>query len=524
MSKVSNIWIELKRRKVIRVAVAYIVVAWLMVEVSSVMFPGLHLPEWTVTLVIALAVLGFPVSLALAWALDVTPEGIKLESDQAKLSESAVAKATISGDSRSSVAVLPFVNLSNDPDNEYFSDGISEELLNLLCKVPTLTVASRTSSFSFKGQNVDLATVASKLEVDVILEGSVRRSGDRVRITAQLIDGATDRNLWSANYDRQLRDVFEVQDEIAQNIVDALKISLSPDQRQLIRPMSTTSNVMAYDFYLRGRYFLERSDSDNALVMFEKAVEQDNQFAAGYAGIAESYAWKFLWVDSDSGYVTAANEYSALALEKSPDSAEAHAARCLTLAMSKQFKEAIAEAEKAIAIDPRLYEAYYYKGRAHFANGEYSAAADAFEGALEIRPDDNISASLLSTTVNSFGTEAEKRAASQRAVEISERYLSLNPDDAVALSRTANDYVYLGEIEKGLELAERAYNINPKYCGYNVACAFMLAGRTEAALDYLDEHSRLRSLDSAWIEHDSDWDEVRDHPRFKALLERLRSG
>ena len=296
MWKVSQFWSELKRRKVVRVAIAYAIIAWLMMEIASVVLPGLQLPDWTITLVIALLALGFPVALVLAWALDVTPEGIKVDTTGENLPEPHTAgpdrQEERGKDGRRSVAVLPFVNRSNDPDNEYFSDGISEELLNLLCKVPKLTVASRTSSFSFKSQNADIETIARKLNVDVILEGSVRRSGDRVRITAQLIDAATDRNLWSENYDRQLIDVFEVQDEIAQNIVDALKISLSPDQRQLIRPMSTTSNMEAYDYYLRGRYFLERFDADNALIMFENAVKQDDQFAAGYAGIAESYAWK----------------------------------------------------------------------------------------------------------------------------------------------------------------------------------------------------------------------------------------
>ena len=465
MSSLAYFWSELKRRKVIRVAVAYVIIAWVMVEVSSVMFPGLNLPEWTVTLVIALAIIGFPVALVLAWAVDVTPEGIRADpgSSAAQPEDAPASKA--GRDERSSVAVLPFVNLSNDPDNEYFSDGISEELLNLLCKVPKLTVASRTSSFSFKGKDADLRTIAQCLDVDVVLEGSVRRSGERVRITAQLIDAPTDRHLWSETYDRELSDVFDVQDEIAHSIVDALKISLSPDQRDLIRPMSTTSNMEAYDYYLRGRHFLERAESDNARIMFEKAITLDESFAAAYAGIAEAYAWKYLWAESNPRYVESANDYSARALALSPGSAEAHAARCLTLAMSERFDEAVAEANRAIEIDPRLHAAYYYKGRAYFAAGDFPSAAEAFRKAGEIRPDDHAAASLLCTAVNAFGNDEEKHEAARHAVEVCDRYLQVNPDDATALARNANSYISLGEFDKGLKMAERAYRINPKVCG-----------------------------------------------------------
>ena len=518
MGKFKKFWSELKRRKVVRVAIAYVIIGWLVVEVSSVMLPGLQLPEWAVTLVIALVALGFPIALVLAWAFDVNPAGIQADSAITGPGSEEESEPELRSDGRRSVAVLPFVNLSDNPDNEYFSDGISDELLNLLCKVPKLTVASRTSSFSFKGQSVDVATVARKLNVDVLLEGSVRRSGDRVRISAKLIDAETDRHLWSENFDRELSDVFAVQDEIAQSIVDALKISLSPDQRQLIRPLSITTNMDAYDFYLRGRYFIERADVDNALIMFENAVAQDDSFAAGYAGMAEAYAWKFLWVESNPELVKAANEYSARALELSPGAAETHAARCLTLSMNKQFDEALAEAEKAIAADPRCYAAHYYKGRALFSSGDFPAAAESFRHAAEVRPDDQASRTLFSTAVQAYGTPEEKKAAALGACEASDQYLSLNPDDAMALSRAANDFVYIGEKEKGLSLAKRAYQINPRLCGYNVACVFMKAGETEKALDYLEEQLRNSGGDASWISHDSDWDSVRDHPRFKALL------
>jgi len=297
-SPLTRFYLELKRRKVIRVVLVYAVVAWLIVEVASVMFPALLLPDWSVRLVIALAMIGFPIALVLAWALELTPDGVRMESGAAEKPEDN--PATESGQETEkegfiSVAVLPFLNLSNDPDNEYFSDGMSEELLNLLCKLPQLTVASRTSSFSFKGKDVDMGTVAKQLGVDVILDGSVRRSNDRVRITAQLIDGRSDRNLWSETYDRELKDVFAVQDEIAQNIVNALELSLSPAQQRLIQKQLVTEDMEAYDFYLRGRYFVERGDIDSGQKMFEKAIELDDDYALAWAGAADCHSWRCMW-------------------------------------------------------------------------------------------------------------------------------------------------------------------------------------------------------------------------------------
>ena len=279
-SPITRFYRELKRRKVIRVAIVYIVVTWIIVEVSSVMFPELLLPDWSVRLVIALAIIGFPIAMVLAWAFELTPDGG--ESSLAPVEEPealpvADSVQDIEKPGFSSIAVLPFLNLSNDPENEYFSDGMSEEVLSLLCKLPQLTVASRTSSFSFKGKDVDLAAVAQQLGVDVILEGSVRRSGDRVRIAVQLIDGRADRNLWSGNYDRELKDVFAVQDEIAKCIVKALELSLSPAQQLSMQKKASTADMDAYDFYLRGRYFVERGDVDSGQKMFEKAIELDRK-------------------------------------------------------------------------------------------------------------------------------------------------------------------------------------------------------------------------------------------------------
>ena len=515
---------ELRRRKVIRVAIVYAIVAWVVVEVSSVMFPGMLLPDWSVRLVIGLAILGFPIALVLAWAMEITPGGLKTDEQARRATEEKLADAPVTipaKDGFDSIAVLPFLNLSKDPDNEYFSDGMSEELLNLLCKVPQLTVASRTSSFSFRGKDVDMGTVASRLGVDVILEGSVRRSSDRVRITAQLIDAKTDRHLWSETYDRELRDVFAVQDEIARCIVEALELNLSPNVQRCIQQRSPTEDMAAYDFYLRGRYFNERGDVDSAQQMFEKAIALDENYALAWAGVADCHSWRAMWFGSTPESRKKADECSLKALQLAPEQAEAHASRILALTLNGKYEEAEAEFAAATALDPQLYEAYYYGGRAYFAQGKYREATAAFTSAGLIRPDDVVAASLKSTSLKAYGSEDEMREAAKHSLEVSDRYLALNPDDALALSRTANDLIYLGRTEEGLARAERALAMNPNVCRYNVACANMLVGNTERALELLETHARAGAVHLDWLVKDSDWDAAREHPKFKAIVEYL---
>lgn len=521
-SSIVTFYKELKRRKVIRVAIVYTVVAWILVEVASVMFPGLLLPDWSVRLVIALAILGFPVALILAWAFELTPDGARVQSAAEAGPVDAVEKDAVPAirkEGFNSVAVLPFLNLSNNPENEYFSDGMSEELLNLLCKLPQLTVASRTSSFSFKGKNVDMGTVARQLGVDVILEGSVRRSGDRVRITAQLIDGHSDRHLWSEHYDRELKDVFAVQDEIAKAIVKALELSLSPAQQRSIRKLASTEDMDAYDFYLRGRHFSERGDVDSGQKMFENAIKLDDGYALAWAGAADCHSWRCMWYEGSPESLHMADECSLKALQLAPDLAEAHASRSYALSMNGKYAEAEKEFKAAIELDPQLYEAYYYAGRTYFAEGKFRQAVDAFKQAARIRPDDVTAAALASTSLRAMGAGDEYFRAARHAIEVAERYLVLNPDDALAMSRVANDLIAVGEPEKGLEFAERAYVINPHVCRYNVACAIVLTGHTERALDLLEEHARAGAVHVDWLEKDSDWDAVRDLPRFREIVE-----
>jgi len=228
-----------------------------------------------------------------------------------------------------------------------------------------------------------------------------------------------------------------------------------------------------------------------------------------------------MWYEDSPESQRKADEYSLKALQLAPDQAEAHASRSYALTTNGKYAEAEVEFKAAIALDPQLYEAYYYAGRAYFAQGKYRQAADAFIQAGTIRPDDVVTASLTSTSLQAVGTEEEKRKAAQHSVDVAERYLALNPDDALALSRCATNLVSMGEIEKGLKRAEQAYAMNPSLCRYNVACTHMLAGQTERALELLEVHARAGKVLLDWLEKDSDWDKARDHPRYKAIVESL---
>ena len=519
----SRFYQELKQRKVIRVGVAYAVVAWVLVEIGSVMFPALLLPDWSVRLLIAFVIVGFPVAVVLAWAVELTPEGPRPDKGaQQDTQDTRTVPAAAGGEAGfRSIAVLPLLNMSNDPENEYFSDGMAEEVLNRLCKLPQLTVASRTSSFSFKGKDIDLRTVAERLGVDVILEGSVRRSGDRVRITAQLIDGHSDRHLWSETYERDLKDVFSVQDEIAQNIVRTLQLSLTPGQQRAIRTRYATEDMEAYDFYLRGRDYFYKGDIEYGLRMFEQAIRLDPRYAQAWSGAADGHSWICQWGVRTPEHLAKADERSRHALSLAPDLAEGHASRGFALVVNAKHDEAEAEFKKAIELDPQLFEGYYYAGRASFAQGKHRQAADMFRQASAIRPDDVAAASLYQTAIEACGTPEEIRDASEHCIRVTERHIALHPDDALALSRGAGALVADGQVDRGLEWAERAYAINRKICGYNVACAFAKAGKTDRALELLAEHASGSNMDRSWLEKDSDWQAIRDHPRFREILESL---
>ncbi|TDJ31379.1 MAG: tetratricopeptide repeat protein [Gammaproteobacteria bacterium] len=465
----ASLFEELKRRNVLRVVVLYIVVGWLLIQVADVLFPAMELPNWTIRLVFAMLLIGFPAAIIFSWAFEITPEGVKREKDVDRSksvthhtgrkldyitigvviaavalafadrltrepqvvaesvvqAETAQPVETSSGrpeSSETSIAVLPFVNMSDDASNEYFSDGISEELLNLLVRVEGLRVPSRTSSFAFKGTNTDLPTIAKKLAVDHVLEGSVRKAGNRVRITAQLIDVSDDRHLWSETYDRDLEDIFAVQDEIATAIVEALKGVLGMAQAAPVEHRPPTDNIEAYQLYLRARHIWAKRGAENlktSLDYFEQAVELDPGFARALSGMASAYMLIPVYQGGDTAdYWPLARETAERALEKDPDIGEAHAVIAAAHENASEWRDAEEAFRRAVAADPYDVTAAQWYAEFLYNVGRNGEAVKWLRKAYELDPlSPIVNASLAFALIGVDGFE-EARKHGEIALEL----------------------------------------------------------------------------------------------------------
>jgi len=509
---------EIKRRKVFKVALVYAVGAWVLLQVAEVTFEPLNLPKWAMTFMVVLAIVGFALTIVLAWALEITPDGVK----KTKPLKRPAAKPD-GGEGESSIAVLPFVDMSPDKDQDYFCEGMAEEIINALTKVKGVHVASRTASFQFKGETTDINQIGERLNVDTVLEGSVRKAGDHLRVMAQLIKVEDGYHIWSEGYDRDLKDVFAIQKEIAENIVEAFQLTLTPTEEQAIKH-SPTSDVEAYDYYLRGRKFFyqhRKQGFDQAREMFSRAIELDAGFALAHAGLADCFSNIYMYADSSASNRLQAETASRLALELDPKSAQAHASRGLALSLSKRYDEAEQAFKEAIRLDPNLFEAHYFYARACLAQGAFEKAVEEFEMACRTRPEDYQSPALLAQAYISLGRKEEAIKAKWRALDLIEEHLKRNPEDARALYLGAAGLIELGKKEQGLDWANRALAMGPDDAMilYNVACVYSHAGALDMAIDCLERSVARGMAHKEWIEHDTDLDPLRDNPRFKALLE-----
>jgi adenylate cyclase len=424
-----------------------------------------------------------------------------------------------------SIAVLAFVNMSNDPENEFFSDGIAEEIINALTKVKALRVASRTSSFAFKGKNEDIGEVGRKLKVNTVLEGSVRKAGNRLRVTAQLINVADGYHLWSERYDRQLEDVFAIQDEIAGNIVRALRVVLGEDEKRALEK-TPTENVEAYEYYLRGRqvqHQARRATLQYARRMFDRAIELDPSFARAHAGVADCCSFLYMYWDSSNANLEAADASSQRALALDPGSAEAHTSRGVALTLRQDYEAAHREFETALKLNPKLYEAHYFYARACLTEGKYDEALSHYRDAWRSRPEDHQAILLSMDALAKLGREKEVEEAARLGLKLADAHLELNPDDARAWYLSAAALMRLRRGDEALERARRASAIDPEDAGvlYNVACCYSLAGKPDEAIDHLDKAIRNGFGQRTWLEYDSALDPIREDPRFEALLRKL---
>lgn len=458
-----HFWKELQRRNVFRVAVAYIVFAWLVVQVAETLLPIFEVPDVFLRGVILVLVLGFPLAIFFAWAFELTPEGVKREKEVDR--EQSVTQQTgrkldivvigvlvlalgwfawgkfyagdASGeapsDGQPSIAVLPFADLSPEGDQEYFSDGLSEEILNLLAQIRELQVIGRTSSFAFKGRNVDLREIGDQLGAGYILEGSVRKAGDQLRITAQLIEAEDGTHLWSESYDRRLENIFQIQDEIAGAIVDTLKVSLTGKGRSAANDYGTDS-IPAYDRFLEARRLIrkrDRSDLLSARGLLDEALELDPQFAPALAARAQV----------------------ALFLSDS-----IHAYGDTPIADSVARAEVLLE--RALAVNPQLASAHAVRGLKHHIVRDFDRASKALARALELNPSHGDALNWRLLTLGSAGRTSERIAFAEKAVEMDP--LNLAARDSLSVS-----YANAGRFEDAIEAAVRMQGDFPEsHLGY----------------------------------------------------------
>jgi TolB-like protein/Flp pilus assembly protein TadD len=434
--------------------------------------------------------------------------------------------ATVAGQPREpggvSIAVLAFEDMSPQKDHDYLCEGLAEEIINALTKIKALRVSARTSAFAFKGKHQDVREIGRKLNVQTVLEGSVRKSGNRLRISTQLIDVENGYHLWSERYDREMKDVFEIQDEITENVVRALKVVLTERDKYSLGSSVVTPEIEAYEYYLRGRklFHQHRTREEASIQMFLRATQIDPRYALAYCGLADCYSFRYMYWESSDANLHQAEEASTKAIELNPHLAEAHTSLGLASSLRKRYELADQEFERAISLNPRLFEAHYYYGRTCFVRGEFERAARLYEEAVRVRPEDYQVSSLLSSVYRSLNDVTKYSEAIRSAVQKIERHLEFNPDDARAYYMGGGALIQMGQGERGERWVEKALALDPNNPGtlYNVACAFVQMGKHDRAMECLEQAIGLGFAHREWIEHDSDLDPIRTSPRFQQLL------
>jgi adenylate cyclase len=430
-----------------------------------------------------------------------------------------------SSPNRPSIAVLPFANMSGDPEQEYFSDGITEDIITDLSKISGLFVVARNTTFTYKGRAVNVRQVSEDLNVRFILEGSVRKAASRVRITAQLVEGRDGGHLWADRYDRDLSDIFTIQDEITRTIVDQLKVKLLPEENRAIG-VTPTESVEAYAYYLRGRQFLHRRSKtflELARRMFVRATEIDPLYAKAYAGIADCDSFLRLHYGAKVS-IEGILAMGAKALELKSDLAEAHASRGLAFSLLGQYPQAMYEFDEAIALNPNLFEAHYFCARACFTQGKLEDAANHYQLAADINPDDCQAMLVLVGVLRSLGRTQDMISAARKGVARAERELALHPENPRPAHLGAVALVELGELDRARDWAARAIAIDPDdvLTQYNGACFYSLVGDHDRAIDLLlAVLPRVDRQTKEWVKYDSDLNPLRTHSRFAKVLELL---
>jgi adenylate cyclase len=515
--QLKDIWSQLEKRKVVRVAVAYLIFSLLLILVGTIAFESFGVPSFVLSLLLVAILLGFPVALVLAWVYEITPEGIR--KDSAGDIESITEVEDIPDDGPS-LAVLPFKDVSENGDQDYFCEGLAEEILDSLRKIQNLRVASRVSAFQPSVQKSDFREVGRKLKVKTELRGTCRKSGEKVHIGVQLIDTSDGTLLWSEQYARPLKEIFDIQEDIETAVLKTLNVANSHmpyTPRQHVDPR-------AYDLFLHGlSCFAKRTTQDNvyARQLFKQAIDIEPEFGRAWASLAYTYGYSYMYFNATDVNLAEAKRTSKQAMKLAPGLAEPHVSSGIACCMDQNYTKAQDEFEKAIELDPKNFRAWYFYGRAKVQEGDLPRALKLFERASRIRPDDFQSVLLQAQLYTSLGQKARADAVTREGIERVRAALELNSNDNRALNMGAFALLRMGQEKEAKNWMSNSLKNAPmdSIIQYNGACFYSLAGETQHALDCL-EHCLIKvgNINREWLEHDSDMDNIRDHPRFKEII------
>jgi TolB-like protein/Flp pilus assembly protein TadD len=421
------------------------------------------------------------------------------------------------------LAVLPFDNISPDQETDYFSDGLTEELIARLSLVSEIELVSRWASMQFKGAKQDVKSIGRELGARYLVGGSVRRFQDSVRITVQLVDVATNRQVWGNAYKGKLDDIFDIQEQVAQQIVEALRLKLSFSEKVSLTKRQTV-NAQAYDLYLRGQdylYRLTKRSVEYAIQLFEKAIELDPRYAAAYAGCSSAYGQMYQWFSREERYRDKAQELSFKALMYDSNLPEAYAAMGLSYFIWGKFEEASASSRKAIELDPDDFIAYWTLGRIHFSNGELEQSLDLFRRVIDLKPGFYAAYADLAQTCAGLGRAEEAEVAARQLLELLPNYLLQNPDDSRARMYYAITLAEKGRKEEAIREGDKALELSPgdPMMLYNCACLYSQLGEIDRAIGTLRTAISGGYENFGWMRHDPDLDALREHPEFIALMQ-----